>query len=39
MSEIFNVFCDESRHLENNGQNVMALGLMSLIWKAATSGA
>lgn len=26
MSEVFNIFCDESCHLENDGQSVMVLG-------------
>ncbi len=26
MSDIFNVYCDESCHLENDQQNVMVLG-------------
>jgi len=34
MSDIFNVYCDESCHLENDGQRVMMTGLMSSIWIA-----
>jgi len=31
MSEIFNIYCDESCHLENDGRNAMVLGLKSPI--------
>ena len=26
MSQVFNIYCDESCHLENDGQKVMVLG-------------
>ena len=26
MSQIFNIYCDESCHLENDGQKVMVMG-------------
>lgn len=29
MSEFFNIYCDESCHLENDGQKSMVLGAVS----------
>ncbi len=33
MSEIFNMYCDESRHVEHDRQKAMVLGTASWVYK------